>query len=576
VIAPGWRTRALRDPVLGRLLAVGTGSLPVYGLVAFLSGSFRFGEGHAERPILAVLGLLAVAWVGYAAALIHLLGTEDGTGGNATEPRRQRVRLAVVLAFSLLYRLILLPSVPIQEIDYYRYLWDGRVVLNGIDPFRFAPAELDRLGPAADSSSAPGRLWRLSRESDSVRTIFERIHHREVPTIYPPASQAVFALAAWLTPGASPLRLHVLILKGLLVAFDFGVVLALAGLLVRVGRPGSWCLAYGWCPLALKEVANTGHLDAIAVFFTVLAAFWLAGVPSRSPQDRSVRRAVLGAAALGAATLAKGYPLILVPLVGAFLVARLRARAVAPAIVFILVLLAGYAPFLGGGAQVESGATPEHSPWAGLRTFLARWQKNDFLFMLVHENLRPPVPGRADRWFVLTPAPLRTAIDSRLAAAFVGESGPEPAFLLTQALMGTILVMLIARWTIRTYRDSRPETLLRGVALSLVWGWLLSATPHPWYLTWSLPFLVFEGRRSWFLLSGLAFAYYLRYWLEYQALPGGPPAIEAALERFDYGIVWFEYLPFFAALALESLRRTGRLRVPRRLPGVRPPDQSTH
>jgi hypothetical protein len=65
---------------------------------------------------------------------------------------------------------------------------------------------------------------------------------------------------------------------------------------------------------------------------------------------------------------------------------------------------------------------------------------------------------------------------------------------------------------------------------------------------------VFDGRRSWFLLPGLALLYYLRFWLEYQALPDDV-AIRAARARFDFGVVWFEFVPFFAALLVESVRR---------------------
>ena len=56
----------MTDPVRRRLVVIGLCSLPVYGLIAVLSGSFRHGEGYRERPILAVLGLLALAWAGYA------------------------------------------------------------------------------------------------------------------------------------------------------------------------------------------------------------------------------------------------------------------------------------------------------------------------------------------------------------------------------------------------------------------------------------------------------------------------------------------------------------------------------
>jgi len=41
-------------------------------------------------------------------------------------------------------------------------------------------------------------------------------------------------------------------------------------LLRDIGMSPDWADALGWCPLALKEFANTDHLDAIAVFFTTL------------------------------------------------------------------------------------------------------------------------------------------------------------------------------------------------------------------------------------------------------------------------------------------------------------------
>ncbi len=303
--------QADRDPVRWRLFAIGFVSLFVYGLIALLSTRFRYGEGHHDRPILEVLGLLGLAWVGYALALAWVLGRR---GNRPADPKRLQVsarRLPVVLGFALAFRVLLIFSNPIQEIDYYRYLWDGRVVLNGLNPFHLEPAEMDRLGPFAAADTPQGRLWQLSRTSESVQTIFERIHHREVPTIYPPTSQAVFAVSALLTPASAPLAIHVFVLKCLLLVFDVGTLLVMIQLLRRIGLPGDWCLAYGWCPLVLKEVANTAHLDTIAVFFTVLAAYWLVGTSEHTNGWRSLRTPVLGAFAIGLAVLAQGYPLIL-------------------------------------------------------------------------------------------------------------------------------------------------------------------------------------------------------------------------------------------------------------------------
>jgi hypothetical protein len=118
----------------------------------------------------------------------------------------------------------------------------------------------------------------------------------------------------------------------------------------------------------------------------------------------------------------------------------------------------------------------------------------------------------------------------------------NPAFTLAQLVMGLVLFVLVARWSWQVYRRPEAPVLLRGVFLTLAWGWLLSSAPNPWYLTWSLPFMLFAGRRNWFLLPGLALLYYASFWLE-----------RSDLRAWQDALVWVEFVPFFAALAIEAV-----------------------
>ena len=43
------------------------------------------------------------------------------------------------LLVGLISRLILFPTTPTLSDDVYRYLWDGRVVASGINPYQFPP-----------------------------------------------------------------------------------------------------------------------------------------------------------------------------------------------------------------------------------------------------------------------------------------------------------------------------------------------------------------------------------------------------------------------------------------------------
>src|SRR4029077_9579631 len=102
----------------------------------------------------------------------------------------------------------------------YRYLWDGSVATQGVSPFRYSPHQV----LAAESGSdLPNELARLVRLRDSVpemKTILKKVHFGELPTIYPPVSQAAFAVCAWFTPANASLFVRMTIMKACFVGFD--------------------------------------------------------------------------------------------------------------------------------------------------------------------------------------------------------------------------------------------------------------------------------------------------------------------------------------------------------------------
>ena len=205
--------RAPDDGAHGRESGAGFVSLLCYAVVLGLSFQFRYGEGHADRPIPAVLAALLVAFVAYLVAAGKLVRRPTDRGA---EP----ARLRHIVGYAVAFRLVLLPSAPVQEIDYFRYLWDGQVLAAGGNPFRYAPAQIEQFGPSAPPGSDPAARWDVANRSETVRTVFDRVHHRDVPTIYPPASQVVFAAAAVVTPAAASLPTHTLVLKVFLLGFD--------------------------------------------------------------------------------------------------------------------------------------------------------------------------------------------------------------------------------------------------------------------------------------------------------------------------------------------------------------------
>ena len=261
---------AERRPLLV-LTGFGAAQLSLWSFVAMVSGHFAPGSELGQRPLPLVTALFAANFLLYLASL-GIIWNSRATSENGGP------LLRIVLLFAFVFRLMLWWSQPIEEDDFYRYLWDGRVLASGINPYHYTPAQVASAleGGTEGGTAGPDleNLAALLRRSPEVHEIFSRVEHRSVPTLYPPLSQAVFALTALATPERASVPTQLRLLKLVLAVFDVTTIALVVGLLRNLGQPAERVLAYAWCPLVLKEFANSGHIDSIAVCLTT-AVLWL-------------------------------------------------------------------------------------------------------------------------------------------------------------------------------------------------------------------------------------------------------------------------------------------------------------
>lgn len=552
------------------LAALAGAQAALYLTILGLSRQFVVGEGFEERPIIAVLALFAACFSLYVGSLALAVRMREG----------RRLVGAIVVA-AIAFRAILLFSSPIQEIDIYRYLWDGAVAAHGISPYRYAPADV----LAADSSSAAPQAFRqlvaLRDAQPALAEILGRIHYAELTTVYPPVSQAVFAIAHRLTPPEASVSTRVTLLKGLLLVFDVATIALVWLLLQAAGKHSGWLIAYAWCPLVMKEFANSGHLDAIAVCFTTAAVWWFAR--DLYHEARAVQRWPAGAAVLlGLAIGAKLYAVVLLPLLTAVTWAR-RGRAPAVGFAFAALAIAGtcLTPMLMGrpargqqsgptsrqvGAQTDAlgvgvgslaASSPRPGPESGLTAFLSRWEMNDFLFMLVVENVRPQAESDDGPavWFAVVPDSWRRRVIAPVRAAWGLDAGLA-AFLSARIFMSAVFLGIALLLLLRALRRQTVTDFLEAAFLTLAWFWLLLPTGNPWYWTWALPLLPFARGKVWLAVSGLVLVYYLRFWLQYhwpdEPVLGTP---YRGLPFFDFVVTWIEYGPWYVWLASGRVRK---------------------
>jgi len=130
-------------------------------------------------------------------------------------------RLPLIVGIGIALRVITLPSTPVLENDFYRYLWDGALTAHGINPYLYSPAQA--LDP---DSIVPPLVRQLADQSGAVVL---RINHPHIRTVYPPVAQAVFAAAYTLHPWS------LWAWKGVLACFDAVTLVLLLTALRGIG-----------------------------------------------------------------------------------------------------------------------------------------------------------------------------------------------------------------------------------------------------------------------------------------------------------------------------------------------------
>lgn len=403
------------------VLAAATAAVIVYAILV--------GAGDLSQHLaiylaghVVLIGLMLAAWRAVA------------QGGDAA--------FRAMLVAAVLFRLVAAAAPPSLSDDVYRYVWDGRVQVAGHHPYKFAPND-------------------PMREELRDEAIYPKINHPEIPTIYPPLAQALFAFLA-------AVKLGVTGFKVALALLDAGVVFALWRLLRALGLPRDRVVLYAWNPLAVIEVGASGHVEPLGMVLVILACAFII-------EKKTIR----AGAALGGAIQAKLLPLLLVP--------GFARRLKAPALIAMLAVVA-----------LTTAPYAIRGPWygGGVVAYAHRWEHGAVLFAGVRRLLE---------WIDAAPH-LKAAIawaQARWGSASPGVWDVLYRMVWPQELARAAVAAVALAWAVgQSFRpglDPAHETrLVLGGAI------LLAPTLHPWYVLWVLPFAAAQLAGGWLLFAALA------------------------------------------------------------------------
>ena len=382
----------------------------------------------------------------------------------------QHIRQLLVLA--VVVRMALLPAMPNLSDDVYRFVWDGRLLYQGYDPFAYLPSEI---------LAGQGRVEAVGIDS----ALFRHLNSPDYYTIYPPVNQAVFAWAAWISPTSvrgSAVVIRLIILAAELLTLWLLVRLlptaeprhrwppplsspryaGLSKLLARIGYSGEGVsyrvprknvLLYALNPLVILELTGNLHFEALMIAF-VLGSVYL--------WRRQQLILSAGAMALGICT--KLLPLILLPLYW------WRLRWKKAMLFYGVVGLTSVALFF-------PLVTPELI--AGMRNsvglYFQKFEFNASLYYLIREvgyyQKGYNIIAQAGRWLAII------------------------------TFVSIVLYSIV----------ERRKNLLAAYGSVWLIFLLFSTTVHPWYVTPLLAYTVFTPYRYAVLWSGLIFFSYAGY-----------------------------------------------------------------
>ncbi|MEX0813798.1 MAG: hypothetical protein WD048_16390 [Chitinophagales bacterium] len=155
---------------------------------------------------------------------------------------------------AILLRLSVIDSTPWLSDDYFRFLWDGILQLEGYNPFSLTPVELVEIAHFQHQS-----------------ILLEKMNSEAFYSVYPPACQWIFYAAAKIASGNLPTQ--ILILKIFIFLFEVGSIIFLLKLLEFLKAPLFLSVLYLLNPIVIIELTGNIHFEA-GMILSCLGAFY--------------------------------------------------------------------------------------------------------------------------------------------------------------------------------------------------------------------------------------------------------------------------------------------------------------
>jgi hypothetical protein len=169
---------------------------------------------------------------------------------------QNKPNLKLLLGLSIFFRLLLLFSTPNLSDDFYRFIWDGRMIWEGMNPYLYLPETNPNI-------IAEGQ--ELYKGMGSMNGS----HY----TCYPPINQFAFLIPALLF--AKNLFGSTIVMRLLIIFADIGTYYFGKKILEHFKLPNYKIFFYLLNPFIILELTGNLHFEGVMLFFLAAAFYYL-------------------------------------------------------------------------------------------------------------------------------------------------------------------------------------------------------------------------------------------------------------------------------------------------------------
>lgn len=154
-------------------------------------------------------------------------------------------------------RVIAIFCLPVLSDDYFRFIWDGKMCLASINPFRYTPQE----------------YLVLHKPDQYLQYLYTNMNSVEYHTIYPPVMQYIFSFSVWLFPSNA---YGSMVVMKIFIFLSECITMRVLYLFAKSKEiPVRNILWYILNPLIIIELTGNVHFDAVMLCFLVSCLYLL-------------------------------------------------------------------------------------------------------------------------------------------------------------------------------------------------------------------------------------------------------------------------------------------------------------